>query len=141
MFGAMSLEVDGWLRKQERRMRGFDTAQERLVEGVLHSIKELPKTRVLKFIADPEYIPYVAKDDPGLLRSVRANVQALEPVFELAPQLRERDEEVAEIVQRTITSFLQYQIGKPRTIPQLRRFMHRVLAPAVGLEILSSTQL
>lgn len=132
----MGLEVSGWLDKQERRIRRCETAQERIVEGVLFSIAELPKTRVLKFIADPEYIPYVAKDDPGLMRSVRANIRALEPVFELVPELREREQEIAEIVLRTVTSFLQYQIGKPRSRAELRRFLHRSLVPAVGLAVL-----
>lgn len=137
MFGAMTLEVGYWLQKQERHIRRYNTPQERLVEGVLNSIKELPKTRVLKFIADPEYVPYVAKDDPGLTRSLEVGVRALEPVFELAPKLRDREQEIAELVQRTITSFLQYQIGKPRSVAELRAFMHRTLVPAVGLNILA----
>ena len=136
MFGAMGLEVEGWLRRQRRRALRFDTPQERLVEGVLHAIAELPKTRVLKFIADPEYIPFVAKDDPGMRRTLEANARALEPFLELAPQLRERQYEIAELVQRTITSFLQYQIGEPRTTGQLREFLHRTLVPAVGLQAL-----
>ncbi|MEH6592894.1 MAG: TetR/AcrR family transcriptional regulator [Halioglobus sp.] len=136
MFGAMGLEVEGWLRRQRRRVLRFDTPQERLVEGVLYSIAELPKTRVLKFIADPEYIPFVAKDDPSMRRSLEANAQALEPVLELAPALRERQYEVAEVVQRTVTSFLQYQIGEPRTVAQLRKFLHRTLVPAAGLQTL-----
>jgi hypothetical protein len=106
------------------------------VEGVLYSIAELPRTRVLKFIADPEYIPFVAKDDPGMWRTLEANAQALETMLELAPGLRERQYEIAELVQRTITSFLQYQIGEPRTTRQLREFLHRTLVPAVGLPLL-----
>jgi len=134
MFGAMGLEVEGWLRRQRRRILRFDTPQERLVEGVLYSIAELPKTRVLKFIADPEYISFVATDDPGMLRTLEANAQALEPLLELAPQLRDRRYDIAELVQRTVTSFLQYQIGEPRTTLQLRDFFHRTLVPAAGMK-------
>lgn len=134
MFGAMGVEVEGWLRRQRSRVLRFDTAQERLVEGVLYAIAELPKTRVLKFIADPEYIPFVAQDDPSMRRTLEANSQALEPFLELAPELRERQYEIAEQVQRTITSFLQYQIGEPRTAAQLREFLHRTFVPSVGLK-------
>ncbi|MEH6581332.1 MAG: TetR/AcrR family transcriptional regulator [Halioglobus sp.] len=134
MFGAMGLEVEGWMRRLRRRVLRFDTPQERLVEGVLYAIGELPKTQILKFIADPEYIPFVAQDDPSMRRTLEANAQALEPFMELAPELRERQYEVAEMVQRTITSFLQYQIGEPRTVGQLREFFHRTLVPAVGLK-------
>ena len=136
MFGAMGLEVEDWLVRQRRRVLRFDTPQERLVEGVLYSIAELPKTQVLKFIADPEYIPFVAKDDPGMQRTLEANAQALGPFLELAPKLRNRQYEIAELVQRTVTSFLQYQIGEPRSAAQLRDFFHRTLVPAVGLQIL-----
>jgi len=136
MFGAMGLEVEGWKRRQRRRVLCLDTPQERLVEGVLYAIAELPKTRVLKFIADPEYISFVALDDPGMRRTLEANVQALEPFLELAPRLRERQYEIAELVQRTITSFLHYEIGEPRNTRQMREFLHRTLVPAAGLKVL-----
>lgn len=137
MFGALGLEVVVWVQGLRRRQMRFDTPQERIVEGVLYAIKEIPKTRVLKFIAEPDYVHFVAKDDPELSRTLQANVEALEAVFELAPELRIRQYEIAEIVQRTITSFLQYKIGKPRRIKDLRSFFHRTLVPAVGLKCLN----
>jgi AcrR family transcriptional regulator len=138
IFGAMELEFQSWLKRQHRRITRYDTVQERLVEGVLYALTELPKSRVLKFIADPEYIHFVAEDDPGMERSLDNNVRALEPIFELAPELRERGREVAEIVLRTMTSFLQYRIGKSRSNRELRDFMHRTLVPAVGLAQIES---
>lgn len=133
MFGALGIEVEAWYGQVRKRVRRFDTPQERLVEGVLYAISELPRTRVLKFIADPAYVEFVAKDDPGMLRTLGANVEALQDFFELAPELREREMEIAELVQRTITSFLQYEMGTSRTTPQLRALLHRTLVPAVGL--------
>ena len=129
MFGALGLEVNEWLPRLRRRVLRFDTPQERLVEGVLYTIAELPKTKVLKFLSDPDYVSFVATDDPGMLRTLEANAQELELVLELAPELRKRRYEIAEIVQRTITSFLQYQIGQPRSTRQLRELLYRTLVP------------
>jgi AcrR family transcriptional regulator len=133
MFGAMQLEVEDWLLKQRKRIIRFKTPQERLVEGVLYAIAELPKTRVLKFVADPEYIEFVSVGDPGLQRSLGASLRALEPLLQLAPELRERGMEIAELTQRTITSFLQYEMGKPRSKQALRAYMHRTLVPGAAL--------
>jgi len=133
MFSAMDFEVGDWLRRQRRRIQRFDTPQERRVEGVIYAIEKLPKTKVLKFMADPEYVASVAIGDPNFQRSLEASIKALEPTLQLAPELVARQFEIAELVQRTVTSFLQYQIGKPRNKRELREFMHRTLVPAVGL--------
>jgi AcrR family transcriptional regulator len=136
IFGAMGMEVEGWIERILQHVALFETAQERLVEGAVYAVEYMPKTRVLKFIADPDYISFVVKGDPGFAASIEANALALESVFELAPQLRERRLEIAELVYRTILSFLQYHIGDTRSPEQLRLFLHRYLVPAVGLPLL-----
>ena len=120
-----------WSEDQSTEIGRF--VQERVVEATLYAIEELPRTRMLRFVAEPEYPQLVARDDPHLELTLRFNLEALEPVLQLAPELRERGQELAEIVYRTLMSLLQYSIGVPRSRDELRGFLHRTLVPALGL--------
>jgi len=98
----------------------------------------LPKTQVLKFILEPEYMQMVANGDPEMERTLAFTLESLEPVFLLAPDLRERGLEKAELSYRTIMSHVQWRAGEARSREQLRQMLHHTLVPAMGLQPLSA---
>ncbi|NND68922.1 MAG: TetR/AcrR family transcriptional regulator [Halioglobus sp.] len=136
VFGALGLEVEPWLRRLHRRMKRFESPQERLVEGTVFAIRGLPKTQVLRFIAEPDYIGLLATGDPGLKRTLAFTLQSLQPVLELAPQLREQEWQMAEVCYRTIVSHVQIPLGQERETARVRTLLHQTLVPAVGLPVL-----
>lgn len=109
------------------------TAADRAVEAVVYFVLELPQDPCLKLILTGEGIGEFTSQallEPDALAQARA---ILSPMFELAPELAARADEITEVVVRFALSFLMIPGPQSRTPRQLRAFLRRRLLPAVGL--------
>jgi AcrR family transcriptional regulator len=133
VMAALREESVQFTLQHHQAMAKADTAAERYVEGMYYSLTRLPNTRVLKFMVQPEYVDFVARDDPGLGLTIQAIEQGLEPVFEPRPELRFRSAAIAEITWRWIISLLQFQVGAPRRGDALKQYIRDYVLPSTGL--------
>ena len=114
-------------------MLAKDTAGERAVEAVAYFVLELPRDPCLELTLTGEgfgeFTSQALLEDDAMDHA-RA---ILAPLFELAPEPRQRADEITEVVVRFALSLILIPGPRGRTPRQLRNFLRRRLLPAVGL--------
>jgi len=116
-----------------RHVRRFDDPHEQVVENLLFCLREFGRYPSLALVMEERSFDLGARSSlsPQGLEIAR---RGLEPLLERRPELAGQADELAEVMVRFFLSLLTIDGPRRRSDAEMRRFLHRRLVPALGLD-------